>query len=249
MHRVLHVFCVYSFFLSISLWEKQPDFGPHVHCSLGLITFPFSSLLFISHLFFVPPALSISNQSYLQNATKIISFLQHTSPPPVSWGCCCCCTAFVLTVTWIVHLLKCTFHPQGPRGCQSIDPWPKPIRGPAVQEAVYLMMSFNAFITKHTHTHIQAIDCELGSTSRTIKMALSFLIFPAVCNWNNIRWFKTWLIFWSLRLNLISTLNPRGTLLHIYLKHHPPNTHTDTQFLNKTACNKAEQRLWRNASL
>lgn len=38
--------------------------------------------------------------------------------------------------------------PEVPGGCQSIDPWPKPIRGPAVQKGD--TMRFNAFITKHT---------------------------------------------------------------------------------------------------
>lgn len=41
--------------------------------------------------------------------------------------------------------------PKDPGGSQSIDPWPKPIRGPAVQGAT----GFKAFIKekKHTHTH------------------------------------------------------------------------------------------------
>lgn len=81
MHRVHHLLSVYSFFPSTSLQKRQPAFGPHTQCPLGLITFPLSSLLFISYLFFVLPALSGSSQSYLQNATKIISFLQPSCSP------------------------------------------------------------------------------------------------------------------------------------------------------------------------
>lgn len=154
MHRVLHLLSVYSFFPSTSLQKRQPAFGPHAQCPLGLITFPLSSLLFISYLFFVLPALSGSSQSYLRNATKIISFLQ-PSCSPVSWGCCCCCTVFAITVTWTAHLLKHSLNPQGPRGRQSIDPWTS--WGPAVQEA-----SWWGLMHSSQSTNIQAIDCELG---------------------------------------------------------------------------------------
>lgn len=47
--------------------------------------------------------------------------------------------------------------PKDPGGSQSIDPWPKPIRGPAVQGAT----GFKAFIKEkktHTHTKKEAIN-------------------------------------------------------------------------------------------
>lgn len=93
-------------------------------------------------------------------------------------------------------------------------------------------MRFNAFSTKHMHTNNRL--CELGwaknthrSTLMSIKTGLSFLIFPAVCCWNNKRWFKKVNVSSAdLRLNLITKVNPKGTLPHTYLRY----THTNTHF-------------------
>lgn len=64
-------------------------------------------------------------------------------------------------------------------------------------------------------------------------------MYAAVCNWKSIRWSFLKcerLIFWSLRLNLISTPNPKGTLLHIYLIWIHTHTHTARHFETKPSC-------------
>lgn len=53
------------------------------------------------------------------------------------------------------------------------------------------------------------------------------------------------------RLNLITTVNPKGTIPHIYIfetTHTDADTQIHLHLLNQTACNKALHGLWRNAS-
>lgn len=111
-HKVLQLFCVYGSFIHIFV-VKQPAFysntdcplGPNISSSWSPISSP-SLLLFLANL--------------ITKMQPISSGFSCTLPLTMfPGGCCCWCTAFVFTVSWIVHFLK--MHHPPPRSLVGVS--------------------------------------------------------------------------------------------------------------------------------
>lgn len=140
MHKVPSCLLYLKVFNANLRGGKQPSFGgSHTFFfpTLGQITFLFISYLFCPFCFFL---LILSAKCNCDLQVPLSLLRSPVFPAVVS-----------LQYQWLSPIAEnAPSSPEDPGGSQSIDPWPKPIRGPAVQGAT----RFKAFIKeKKAHTH------------------------------------------------------------------------------------------------